>query len=429
MHNQGFGRGGFPPGPGGPGFPAGPGFPGQQYGPPPGWYPPPGQAFPPGPGQFPPHHQQGPPGAPGQQPPPQAKAQQGGKAPQQAPIGPIAPKDAKADEKKPEPAKAPEPAAAPKKAPTPPIESKPDVAQATAPPATVSASVPAVPTGPKGRVAPVIPRQVPAASKAPVTAQPTAAQSSATSAQTYQNATQAATAAVAAAMAKLPMANKAHPGQSAPAGDSAVDNLTKKVQEMRTDNNIRHSSQPGTGGYVAGHRGGRGGGHRGGRRDHPASKPVEVPTTDYDFEGANAKFNKQDLVKEAIATGSPLGDVAEVENPSNGATNGKTEEKASEDVVIPPAQQAYDKKSSFFDNISSELKDRDDNKRGMEFRNEERKKNMETFGQGSVDNYRGGYRGRGRGRGGYRGRGRGYANAGTGYPARGRGGASGGEGQ
>jgi len=98
-------------------------------------------------------------------------------------------------------------------------------------------------------------------------------------------------------------------------------------------------------------------------------------------------------------------------------------------VVIPPAQQAYDKKSSFFDNISSELKDRDESKRGMEFRSEERKKNMETFGQGSVDNYRGGYRSRGRGRGGYRGRGRGFANAGTGYPARGRGGGSGGEGQ
>jgi len=227
------------------------------------------------------------------------------------------------------------------------------------------------------------------------------------------------------------MAGKAQPNQSAATGESSVDNLTRKVQEMRTDNNIRHSSQPGTGGYVASNRGGRGG-HRGGRREHPASKPVEVPTTDYDFEGANAKFNKQDLVKETIATGSPLTtpDAADTNNPTNGAAhNGdsfKTQEKAAEDIVIPPAQQAYDKKSSFFDNISSELKDRDDSKRGMEFRSEERKKNMETFGQGSVDNYRGGYRGRGRGRGGYRGRGRGFA--GSGFPARGRGGHASGEG-
>jgi protein LSM14 len=137
---------------------------------------------------------------------------------------------------------------------------------------------------------------------------------------------------------------------------------------------------------------------------------MEVPTTDFDFESSNAKFNKQDLIKEAIASGSPLGDQATA--PSLDALSSEKEE------VVIPGGTMYDK-SSFFDNISSELKDREEAAaRGQEFRSQERHKNMETFGQGSVD----GYRGRGRGRGG-RGRGgRGFGYRGRGAP-RGRGGA------
>jgi len=138
---------------------------------------------------------------------------------------------------------------------------------------------------------------------------------------------------------------------------------------------------------------------------------MEVPTTDFDFASSNAKFNKQDLIKEAIASGSPLGD----------ASTAPTVEAISseKDEVVIPSGSMYDK-SSFFDNISSELKDREEAAmRGQEFRSQERQKNMETFGQGSVDGYRG--RGRGRGRGG-RGGGRGFGYRGRGAP-RGRGGA------
>ena len=182
-----------------------------------------------------------------------------------------------------------------------------------------------------------------------------------------------------------------------------MDNLTKKVNEMRTNDSIRTSRQPGTGGYAAGHRGGRGG-YRGGRPRDEQTKKIEVPKTDYDFAEANAKFNKQDLVKEAIATGDTIGSPidgsndASAEAPMNGARRG------SEQSVTIPAASGYNKSSSFFDNISSESKDRDDKRLGgREFRSEEQKKNLETFGQGSVDNgYRGGFRGRGRGRG-YRG--------------------------
>jgi protein LSM14 len=216
-------------------------------------------------------------------------------------------------------------------------------------------------------------------------------------------------------MAKLPMAQKLAQ-QNQEGGAGSVDNLTKKVQEMRTDDHIRHGRQQGTGGHVTGHRGrGRGrGGH------HQQNRAVDVPTTDYDFESANAKFNKEDLVKEAIATGSPLATPGEATSnglEANGETKEKEKETEKEEVVIPKAAEAvYNRKASFFDNISSELKDKEDRRAGggQEFRSEERKKNMETFGQGSVDNnYRRGF-GRGRGRG-FRGGGRG------GYGSRGGG--------
>lgn len=226
-----------------------------------------------------------------------------------------------------------------------------------------------------------------------------------------EDANRDARAAVAAAMAKLPPA----PGRRKQAdGESAIDNLTKKVNEMRTNDNIRTSRQPGTGGYAAGHRGGGGrGAHRGGRpQQDQQTKKVEVPTTDYDFESANAKFNKQDLVKEAIASGSPAatpGETPTVNGASQDATvNGSR--RASEHSIAIPAAAGYNKTSSFFDNISSEARDRDEagatRLGGREFRSEEQKKNFETFGAGSVDNgYRGGFRGRGRGRGYGRGRG------------------------
>jgi len=256
--------------------------------------------------------------------------------------------------------------------------------------------------------------------------QQTPQQSSQQAPQQAQSAAQAAAAAVAAAMAKLGPSQGNSTQQSHKDG---MDNLTEKVQQMRTDERTKHSRAPGTGGYAAGNRGGRGG-----RR--PSTRGgIDVPTTDFDFESSNAKFNKQDLVKEAIATGSPAGTPGEQDggNPLNGAsvhTGAAVDGRADgEDVVIPEAgQKAYNKSSSFFDNISSELKDRnsaqEDGKRvgGREFRSEERNKNFETFGQGSVDSgYRGGFRGRGRGRG-FGGRGRGFSGQrGGGYAPRGRG--------
>jgi protein LSM14 len=227
-------------------------------------------------------------------------------------------------------------------------------------------------------------------------------------------------------MAKLPPA----PGQQQQQGGSdGVDNLTKKVNEMRTnDHKARASRQPHQAGHTAGfdpsQRGGRGrGGSRGGTHHQQQGRKVEVPKTDYDFQSANAKFNKQDLVKEAIATGSPASESAPaVTDGSQEASTTNGSAKDSSESATP----TYNKSTSFFDNISSETKDRADPQGqrpgGREWRGEEVKRNFETFGQGSVDNggYRGGFRGRGRGRG-YRGRGgrggRGVPAAGDGAPA------------
>lgn len=340
----------------------------------------------------------------------------------------------------------PAPAVAAQNGPPPPTESKPNVSEALAPPAPiVAAEVPAAAklaiSAPKsGRIMPAVPILSPAFKpKAPVngalrsssTNVPATSQIPAKFAaprptqlptKSLEDANRDARAAVAAAMAKLPPA----PGQKKQAnGESAIDNLTTKVNEMRTNDNIRTSRQPGTGGYAAGHRGARGG-HRGGRhREEQPTKKMEVPKTDYDFAKANAKFNKHDLVKEAIATGSPVSNPIDgLDDPSAEASiNGGRRE--SEHSVVIAAAPGYNKTSSFFDDISSESKDRDDvtGKRlgGREFRSEEQKKNLETFGQGSVDSgYRGGFRGRSRGRG-YRG-GRGnYAPRGGRGAMRGRG--------
>lgn len=152
---------------------------------------------------------------------------------------------------------------------------------------------------------------------------------------------------------------------------------------------------------------------------------MEVPKEDYDFDAANAKFNKEDLIKEAIATGSPLNSPTNLaaSNPMENASNGHSGADGADDVVIPAAgdKSGYNKKSSFFDDISSDLKDRmaGDGVDGRALRREERTRNVETFGQGSVDmGYRGGFRGRGRGRGYGRGRG-GFTRGG--YENRGRG--------
>ena len=194
-----------------------------------------------------------------------------------------------------------------------------------------------------------------------------------------------------------------------------MDNLTRKVNEMRTKD--RSQQQRNATPSLRGERGRRGG--RGGARE--SGKPVEVPTTEFDFASSNARFNKDEVSKEAA-----VGPTA-VEGAVTSMDGADALRAPAGDVVIPAAP-GYTK-SSFFDNLSSEAQDRDgrpgaETRRpsGSEFRIDERRRNMETFGMGSVDGgYRGGRGGRGRGRGGIRGRGDSRGGAQGGGSMRGRG--------
>ena len=236
---------------------------------------------------------------------------------------------------------------------------------------------------------------------------------------TVADATETARAAVARAMAQLQ-------GGSANNATASMDNLTRQVHHMRMGvNNAQnqHQSQPGGlhhqhqhhnynnhQNYSVGPGGpygvrGRGGGSSGGRFPYNQRGPrteIKIPDSDFDFDGANAKFNKEEAFKDVT---SPDAEAAE-------------EEADTPDGVTP--SQAYNKTRSFFDNIGSDAKERADSgvqrPGGRQWRNDEERKNVETFGEGRVDDEhphrgRGGHRGH-RGRGGY-GRG-GYGRGGGG---------------
>lgn len=414
-----FGRGyGPPPG----GFGPGPGF--SPYGPPPpGYFGPPGPGFPQGhgPQSFPPPP--APIGPPGQRhngpPPPPLQPQQ---TPSSRPSAPAATNNQTSelpvDNKGPQSAfPAPPKEAAP--------QSKPTIAEiaARAPvqPTTEAAPSKIAPRGPKtNKVTPAVPFTVNQKSFNPPVA-PAADVPSADGASAKHNkpapsqaamdeAARQAKEAVAAAMAKLNPQAGAAQNKAAPQA-AAVDALTMKVAEMSTSAPTNGSVRGGRGSF----RGERGGNYGRGR----GAKKIDIPKSDFDFESSNAKFNKEDLIKEAIATGSPSVAGAEEDasaEPADGdAANATPQRKDS----LSTGVSAYNRSTSFFDNISSEAKDReggvDGRAHARQVRSDEFRKNIETFGQGNVD---GGYRGRGRG--GY-GRGRPYGgtyrggNRGYGY--------------
>jgi protein LSM14 len=254
-----------------------------------------------------------------------------------------------------------------------------------------------VPTQPKGnKVTPAVPITVnqksfippaPVTTEAPTNGAAKSITKPVPSQAAMDEATIKAKEAVAAALAKLPQAsNSQKPVPTA----ASIDALSKRMGEMATTSN---GTTRGRGGFR-----GRGSYTRSGSGGH-ASKKIEIPRSDYDFESANAKFNKEDLIKEAIATGSPAAD-ADDEGANDSGLDASAEGLKRKDSIPLATTKAYNKSSSFFDNLSSETKDREDNQdartHARQQRGEEFKRNVETFGQGNID---GGYRGRGRGRG------------------------------
>lgn len=157
---------------------------------------------------------------------------------------------------------------------------------------------------------------------------------------------------------------------------------------------VRSSYQSAAPGPPAPRRG-RGGGHRGrGRFPVRRDGPMKFEK-DFDFESANAQFNKEEIDKE-FQNKLKLKD-EKTEKAVNGEDKGdsgvdtqNSEGNAEEEDPLGP-NCYYDKSKSFFDNISC-----DDTRDRRQTWAEERRMNAETFGIPLRH---------GRGRGGYRGRG------------------------
>ncbi|XP_026086278.1 LSM14A mRNA processing body assembly factor b isoform X5 [Carassius auratus] len=190
--------------------------------------------------------------------------------------------------------------------------------------------------------------------------------------------------------------------------------------------------------------GGGGGGQHGrgrfnGRRDGPMKFEK-----DFDFESANAQFNKEEIDREFQnklkikdeKSEKPEKTLNGEEKTDSGVETQNSESNADEEDPLGP-NCYYDKSKSFFDNISCDdsRKEKSGGAFGRERRQtwaEERRMNAETFGIPLRYNRgRGGFRGRGGGGMGFRGgRGR-AASRGSFMPSRGggfRGGFRGGRG-
>lgn len=130
-------------------------------------------------------------------------------------------------------------------------------------------------------------------------------------------------------------------------------------------------------------RGGHGGGRRGGRRHETKQSDLRVPTTDFDFESANARFDKAALSPNKPPKSGEVTPQAETEE------DDEEEEKKVKDKEAAPI--AYNPKKSFFDSLSSgsngpsnESRGRGGGRRGGGGRNrreEERERNVATFGE------------------------------------------------
>lgn len=189
---------------------------------------------------------------------------------------------------------------------------------------------------------------------------------------------------------------------------SAVDRASTAVL---THSIFSHSAAAG----AQANRRGRGGGHRGrGRFNVRRDGPMKFEK-DFDFESANAQFNKEEIDREFQSKLKLKDEKTEkTEKAVNGEDKGdsgvetqNTENNADEEGDPLGPNCYYDKSKSFFDNISCDDSRKANDKSGgsvfpRERRQtwaEERRMNAETFGIPIRQ---------GRGRGGYRGRGMGF---------------------
>ncbi|KAK4519496.1 Manganese transporter smf1 [Mucor velutinosus] len=153
--------------------------------------------------------------------------------------------------------------------------------------------------------------------------------------------------------------------------------IPTKNHSTRTNGNANSAWEPNN---INGNRNVNNGQRNSSGNTHRRNSSIVIPKSDFDFESSNAKFDKSDM--------NVIDDVRQVNE--------------EETVIIPEADHFYDKKKSFFDDISCESKEYQKGTRGGKYK-EESMLNLETFGQanpagqsGKRNRHRGGRGGRGR---------------------------------
>ncbi|XP_016147841.1 protein LSM14 homolog A-like isoform X3 [Sinocyclocheilus grahami] len=256
------------------------------------------------------------------------------------------------------------------------------------------------------------------------------------------------TAPVALSVAATSTVGQRNPGTARPAlsTQKSAENQEQKASDVqrvprpesdsiRPDNkdpNKRHSSGGAPPVRKGRGNGGGGGGQRGrGRFNGCRDGPMKFEK-DFDFESANAQFNKEEIDREfqnKLKIKDEKSEKSEKTLNGEEKTDSGVETQSSErnaDVEDPLGPNCYyDKSKSFFDNISCDdsRKEKSGGAFGRERRQtwaEERRMNAETFGI-PLRRGRGGFRGRGGGMGFRGGRGR-AVSRGSFMPSRGGGG-------
>jgi protein LSM14 len=174
--------------------------------------------------------------------------------------------------------------------------------------------------------------------------------------------------------------------------EASLDSVERALGDLRVSN-----QNQGRGHTTGGERRNRG---RGGHQN--IRGPGVVPETPFDFVRANAKFDKGALASTQVTESTPTSSVDLPTSPDS-----------------PPAPAFYNKTNSFFDDISSDAKSRSTGQTpggpgvARSRREEERNKNMSTFGETGVHWNGGPSAGHGRrgGRRKYQGGSRGASNA------------------
>ncbi|OLY80149.1 Protein LSM14-like protein [Smittium mucronatum] len=125
----------------------------------------------------------------------------------------------------------------------------------------------------------------------------------------------------------------------------------------------------------------------------------KIPDSDFDFEQSNSKFNKSQLIDEisklTIGSTAPSSDLASPNLPASQKAPSQVPDLGINDISKKP-EDYYNKKKSFFDDISCETKERYSNQnQGLSYKerreraNDERRHNVETFGfPTSINNRR-----------------------------------------